>query len=151
MNDPNVYGKYVKAHAKKTDTALCCLKAFLFGGLICTTGETFADLFGFLGVTDVKTRSSLVSCTLILITAVLTGIGVFDRIAKHAGAGTLVPVTGFANAMISQAIDAKSEGFIIGVGAKLFTVAGPVVVYGTAASVIYGIIYYIFKIILQTA
>ena len=151
MNDPKVYGKYVKAHAKKTDTALCCLKAFLFGGLICTIGEAFADLYGFLGVNDIKTRSALVSCTLIFITAVLTGIGVFDRIAKHAGAGTLVPVTGFANAMISQAIDAKSEGFILGVGAKLFTVAGPVVVYGTAASVIYGIIYYIFKIIFQTA
>ena len=151
MNDTKAYGKYIKAHAKKTDTALCCLKAFLFGGLICTIGEAFADLYGFLGVNDIKTRSALVSCTLIFITTVLTGIGVFDRIAKHAGAGTLVPVTGFANAMISQAIDAKSEGFILGVGAKLFTVAGPVVVYGTAASVIYGIIYYILKIIFQTA
>ena len=119
--------------------------------MICTTGEAFSDLYALLGVDDIKTRSALVSCTLILITAALTGIGVFDRIAKHAGAGTLVPVTGFANAMISQAIDAKSEGFIVGVAAKLFTVAGPVVVYGTLASVIYGIIYYIFKILFKTA
>ncbi|MBR4257021.1 MAG: SpoVA/SpoVAEb family sporulation membrane protein [Clostridia bacterium] len=151
MDDIKAYGKYIKAHAKKTNTALCCLKAFLFGGMICTTGEAFSDLYALLGVDDIKTRSALVSCTLILITAALTGIGVFDRIAKHAGAGTLVPVTGFANAMISQAIDAKSEGFIVGVAAKLFTVAGPVVVYGTLASVIYGIIYYIFKILFKTA
>ena len=145
MNDTKAYGEYIKAHAKKTNTLLCCLKAFLSGGLICTTGELFSDLYGVLGA-EVKTRPALVSITLIFLTAVLTGTGVFDRIAKHAGAGTLVPVTGFANAMISQAVDAKSEGFITGVGAKLFTVAGPVVVYGTLASVIYGIIYYfIFK------
>ena len=141
MNDAKTYGKYVKAHAKKTKTLLCCVKAFLFGGLICCIGEVFSDLYNVLGAED-DIRPALVSITLIFITAVLTGFGVFDRIAKHAGAGTLVPVTGFANAMISSAIDAKSEGFIIGVGAKLFTVAGPVVVYGTLASVIYGIIYY---------
>ena len=141
MNDAKTYGKYVKAHAKKTNTLLCCVKAFVSGGLICCIGELFSDLYKALGAAD-DIRPALVSITLIFITAVLTGIGVFDRIAKHAGAGTLVPVTGFANAMISQAIDAKSEGFIIGVGAKLFTVAGPVVVYGTLASVIYGIIYY---------
>ena len=84
--------------------------------------------------------------TLIFITAILTGAGIFDKIAKHAGTGTLVPITGFANAMISQSIDAKCEGFINGVGAKMFTVAGPVVIYGTACSVIYGIIFYIISL-----
>ena len=146
MNDPEVYGKYIKSHAKKTKTLLCCIKAFVSGGLICCTGELFFDVYLMFGM-DEKTCAVLSTVTIILITAILTGIGVFDRIAKHAGAGTLVPVTGFANSMISQSIDAKSEGFIAGVGAKVFTVAGPVILYGTAASVLYGIIYYISTII----
>ena len=146
MNDPQVYGKYIKSHAKKTKTLLCCIKAFVSGGLICCTGELFFDVYLMFGM-DEKTCAVLSTVTIILITAILTGIGVFDRIAKHAGAGTLVPVTGFANSMISQSIDAKSEGFIAGVGAKVFTVAGPVILYGTAASVLYGIIYYISTII----
>ncbi len=146
MNDPQVYGKYIKSHAKKTKTLLCCIKAFASGGLICCTGELFFDVYSMFG-TDGKTSAVLSTVTIIFITAILTGIGVFDRMAKHAGAGTLVPVTGFANSMISQSIDAKSEGFIAGVGAKVFTVAGPVILYGTAASVLYGIIYYIGTII----
>lgn len=146
MNDPQVYGKYIKAHAKKSNTLLCCLKAFLAGGIICCLGELFFDIYS-LSNADEKTCAALSSVTLIFLTALLTGIGVFDRIAKHAGAGTLVPVTGFANSMISEAIDAKSEGFIMGLGAKVFTVAGPVILYGTAASVIYGIIYYIITLI----
>ncbi|MBQ7699734.1 MAG: stage V sporulation protein AC [Clostridia bacterium] len=146
MNDPQVYGKYVKKHAKKTNTLLCCIKAFVSGGLICCIGELFFDLYSLSGASE-KICAAISSMTLILLTAILTGIGVFDSIAKHAGAGTLVPVTGFANSMISQSIDAKSEGFITGVGAKVFTVAGPVILYGTAASVIYGIIYYIIKVI----
>ncbi len=141
MDDSKIYGKYVKAHAKKTKTLLCCIKALVSGGLVCCVGELFSDIYKAAGAPD-EIRSALVSVTLMFITAVLTGFGVFDKIAKHAGAGTLVPVTGFANAMISQAIDAKSEGFISGVAAKLFTVAGPVVVYGTLSSVLYGIIYY---------
>lgn len=146
MNDPQVYGKYVRSHAKKTKTLLCCIKAFVSGGLICCIGELFFDVFS-LSKADEKTCAALSAATIIFITAVLTGIGVFDRIAKHAGAGTLVPVTGFANSMISQAIDAKSEGFIAGVGAKVFTVAGPVILYGAISSAVYGIIYYIFSII----
>ncbi len=146
MNDPQVYGKYIRSHAKKTKTLLCCIKAFSSGGLICCIGELFFDLYSLFGA-DEKTSAVLSTVTIIFITAILTGIGVFDRIAKHAGAGTLVPVTGFANSMISQSIDAKSEGFIAGVGAKVFTVAGPVILYGTAASVLYGIIYYIGTII----
>ena len=146
MNDPQVYGKYIKSHAKKTKTLLCCIKAFVSGGLICCIGELFFDVYSLLGA-DAKTCAALSTVTIIFITAILTGIGVFDRMAKHAGAGTLVPVTGFANSMISQSIDAKSEGFIAGVGAKIFTVAGPVILYGTAASVLYGIIYYIISVI----
>ena len=146
MNDPQTYGKYIKAHAKKSDTLLCCIKAFVSGGAVCCAGELFSDIFKALGV-GVDQASTCVTCALIATAAVLTGIGVFDTIAKHTGAGTLVPVTGFANAMVSQAIDAKSEGFILGVGAKLFTVAGPVVVYGSFASAVYGAVYHICKII----
>ena len=136
------YAGYAEKHAKKTNTLKCCIKSVIFGGIICCIGESFSDLYGMAGA-DEKLRSALSTCTLILITAVLTGIGIFDRIAKHAGAGTLVPVTGFANSMVSQSIDAKSEGFILGVGAKMFTVAGPVIVYGVTASVLYGLIYYL--------
>lgn len=142
MNDPEIYNAYVKRRAKRSDTLLCCVKAFFAGGIICCVGEGFFDLYSALGA-DADTASALVSMTLILITAILTGAGVFDKIAKHAGAGTLVPITGFANAMISQSIDAKCEGFILGVGAKMFTVAGPVIVYGTASSAVCGIIFYI--------
>ncbi|MBO4422523.1 MAG: SpoVA/SpoVAEb family sporulation membrane protein [Clostridia bacterium] len=144
MNADGSYAKYVNKHGKRSKTLLCCIKAFIFGGFICCAGELFSDIYTMAGAGG-KISAVLSSVTLMLITAVLTGIGVFDNIAKHAGAGTLVPVTGFANAMISQSIDAKSEGFILGVGSKAFTVAGPVILYGTAASVIYGIIYYIFK------
>ena len=146
MNDKAKYNEYIKKHAKKSDTLLCCVKAFFSGGAICCLGQLFFDLYAAAGIEE-DVCAALSSCSLMLITAVLTGIGVFDLIGKHTGAGTLVPVTGFANSMISQAIDAKSEGFILGVGAKLFTVAGPVVVYGTFAGVIYGVIKYIIKII----
>ena len=145
MNDPEIYKIYVKHHAKKSDTLLCCVKAFAAGGIICCIGETFCDLYSALGA-DADTAPALVSVTLISITAILTGAGVFDKIAKHAGAGTLVPITGFANAMISQSIDARCEGFILGIGAKMFTVAGSVIVYGTASSVICGIIFYIISL-----
>lgn len=145
MNDPEIYNVYVKAHAEKSRTLLCCIKAFVSGGLICCIGEAFFDLYSYLGA-DEDTSSALVSVTLIFITAVLTGLGVFDKLAKHAGAGTLVPITGFANAMISQSVDSRAEGFITGVAAKMFTIAGPVIVYGTAASVICGIVFYIISL-----
>ena len=146
MNDPCVYNEYVKERAKRSDTLLCCVKAFISGGLICCAGEGFFDLYSFLGA-DGDTAPALVSVTLIFITAILTGSGVFDKIAKHAGAGTLVPITGFANAMISQAIDARCEGFILGVGAKIFTVAGPVILYSTAAGMAYGLICWIWGLL----
>ena len=139
--DKRIYKKYVAARATKTDSKKNCVNAFVFGGGICVLGQALKDIYGiWLGE---KTASTLVSVTLIFVAALLTGLGVFDNIAKHAGAGTLVPITGFANSVASPAVDTKGEGFILGVGAKMFTIAGPVIVYGTVASVIYGIIYWL--------
>lgn len=118
-----------------------CL-SFLFGGLICVIGELLFTLFVYLGIEE-KLSSTLVTSSLIIIAAILTGLGVFDNIARHAGAGTLVPVTGFANAVVSQAMDAKSEGYVLGVGAKIYTIAGPVILYGLLSGVIYGLIYWL--------
>ena len=136
------YKKYTKKRAKKSPLFKDCLNAFWTGGLICTFGELLNKLYTPLGL-GVKNTSGLVSVTLILIAVVLTGLNVFDNIAKIAGAGTLVPITGFANAIAAPSIDSKSEGFILGVGAKMFTIAGPVIVYGTVASVIYGVILWV--------
>ena len=122
------------------------LLAFLFGGVICVIGQLLMELYGYLGL-DKKTAGSLVTVTLIFVAALLTALGIFDKIARHAGAGTLVPVTGFSNAVVSQAMDAKSEGYVLGVGAKIYTVAGPVILYGLLSGVIYGLIYYIWRMV----
>ena len=119
-----------------------CAVAFLIGGLICALGQGILLLAQRAGL-DRKTAGGLVSVSLILLTALLTGIGCFDNIAKHAGAGTLVPITGFANAMVSPALEFQNEGFILGVGAKMFSIAGPVLLYGNAASFLYGVIYWL--------
>ena len=135
------YIEYVEKRAKKSPILKNCFFAFLFGGLICSIGQSFIDIYSFLGMN--KTDSgTLASVTLIFLTALLTGLGVFDNIAKIAGAGTLVPISGFANAISSQAIDSKSEGFVLGVGAKMFSVAGPVIVYALVSGTVYGVIYY---------
>lgn len=139
------YRTYAKARAAKSKSGKNCTLAFISGGLICVLGEGFFDVYK--NFMDEKTASTLVSVTLIFIAALLTSLGIFDKIAKHAGAGTLVPITGFSNAMTSPALDTKSEGYIMGVGAKMFTVAGPVIVYGVAASVIYGVVYWICSIL----
>lgn len=117
------------------------LKAFLIGGFICAIAQGINELYLFLEV-DKKTASILVPCTIIVITAILTAVGVFDKIARHAGAGTLVPITGFANSIVSQAMESQSEGRILGTGANMFKIAGPVLVYGSTATVIYGVIFY---------
>ena len=117
--------------------------AFLIGGLICVLGQALIFLYQYWGLSTEK-ASSLASITLVLLSALATGFGIYDKLAKHAGAGTLVPITGFANAVVSPALEFKSEGLILGLGAKLFTIAGPVIVYGVAASVLYGLIYYFF-------
>lgn len=118
-----------------------CLLAFLFGGLICTIGQAFFRWYMTLGLTASDARTG-VSVTLIFLAAVLTAVGVYDKLGKYGGAGTLVPITGFANSMVSPAMEFKSEGIITGLGVKLFVVAGPVIVFGTTASVLYGIILY---------
>jgi len=119
-----------------------CIWAFCVGGGICALGQLLGNVYGSLGWGQ-EIAKPMVSITLIALAVFLTALGVFDRIAKHAGAGTLVPITGFANAVASPAIEFKSEGFVLGVGAKMFTIAGPVIVYGTVASVIYGVIYWV--------
>lgn len=140
--DKNKYSKLVKEKSPNSNTLMECIRAFLIGGGICAFGEVLFEIYKRLGL-DEKHDRALVSLSLIFIASVLTMIGVFDKIAKVAGAGTLVPITGFSNAVTSAAIEFKSEGLILGVGAKMFTIAGPVIVYGTVASVIYGIIYWI--------
>ncbi len=137
------YSKLVDRHTKNSPLWTDCLKAFLAGGLICVLGEGLRQLYLYLGA-DRTAAGSWVSISLIFLAALLTALGVFEKIAKFAGAGTLVPITGFSNSVISPAMEYKTEGFVTGVGAKMFIVAGPVIVYGTAASVIAGIIYYLF-------
>ena len=136
------YKKYAKAHAPKSPIVKDCIKAFMFGGVICALSQGFRELYMWLWDISVNDASALASISLAAIAIILTAAGVFDNIAKHAGAGTLVPITGFSNAVASPAIDSKSEGFVLGVGAKIFTVAGPVLLYGTLAGVLYGLIYY---------
>ena len=137
------YKKYAAARAPKSPIVKNCLRAFLTGGLICTLGQGLNALYTGVCGMDKADAGTLTACTLVLIAAVLTGLGVFDRIAKFAGAGTLVPITGFANAVVSPAIDGKSEGLILGVGAKIFSVAGPVLLYGTLAGTVYGVVYWV--------
>lgn len=139
MVTPKEYDRIVQKNSPKSNCPLNCLKAFLIGGLICTIGQGLFALYDSLGL-DEKLSKTLVSITLIFLGILLTAIGVYDKLARHAGAGTLVPITGFANSMSSPAIEFKSEGFITGLGAKMFIIAGPVLVYGISASVIYGAI-----------
>lgn len=123
------------------------LKAFLVGGIICTIGQGFMELYS-LVIQDAETVKILTSVTLVLISAVLTAIGIYDNIAKFGGAGALVPITGFANAVVAPALDNKPEGKILGTGVQMFSIAGPVIVYGVLAANVYGIIYYIFKAVM---
>ena len=142
LSKKTAYQKYADRTAKKSPLFLDCVKAFIVGGLICTFAELLFNFYLSLSIKE-ETVKILVPSTLIFLTAIFTGIGIFDKLAKHAGAGTLVPITGFANAVVSPALDTKAEGFILGVGTKIFTIAGPVILYGTVASVVYGVIYWI--------
>ncbi len=146
MNNKTDYAKYAEGRAKKSPLVFDVLKAFMVGGLICSFGQGLTELYTWLDI-EAESVKTLVPVTLVFIASILTGLGVFDNIAKFAGAGTLVPITGFANAVVSPALDSKGEGFILGVGAKMFTIAGPVIVYGIVASVIYGLIYWIIQIL----
>ncbi|MBE6957117.1 MAG: stage V sporulation protein AC [Ruminococcaceae bacterium] len=136
------YGKLVDSYQTPSPILKNCLWAFFVGGGICTAAQLLVHAFQAAGV-DKDTASTVVSVILVFAAALLTGLGVFDSIARFAGAGTLVPITGFANAVAAPALEFKTEGYVTGMAVKLFTVAGPVIVYGISASVIYGIIYWI--------
>ena len=136
------YAKLVDDIAPKSPVWKDCMLAFLIGGFICTLGQLIMNGYLALGL-EKEEAGTAMSMTLVALSALLTGLSLYDDIAKHAGAGTLVPITGFANAVSSAAIEFKTEGFILGVGAKMFTIAGPVIVYGVSASVVYGLIYWI--------
>ena len=136
------YQQLVEEMSPKSPMGKDCLMAFVIGGLICTLGQVFLNCYSKFGL-DKDAAGTAASMTLVALSALLTGLSLYDNIAKHAGAGTLVPITGFANAISAPAVEFKTEGFILGVGAKMFTIAGPVIVYGVSASVVYGFIYWI--------
>jgi stage V sporulation protein AC len=141
MINKNYYNALVKDLTPQPTYLKNAAFAFLFGGSICLTGELLASIFSL--YVEEKEAYSLVTVSLILLSAVLTSLGVYDKIARLAGAGTLVPVTGFANAVVSSALDTRAEGYIGGVGTKIFTVAGPVILYSSVAGAFYGLIYYL--------
>ena len=137
------YGAYVNAKSKPSPLWKNLLWAFFVGGAICTAGQGLLNLYRYCGLNE-NGAATAVSMTLIFLAALLTGLGIFDKLAKRAGAGTLVPITGFANAMVSPALEFKSEGLVMGMSAKMFTIAGPVLVFGISASVLYGVILQLF-------
>ena len=139
---PQEYQQYVQSMAKKSPIVKDTLLAFVIGGAICVLGQLIQNGWAAAGLSK-QASGTATSCTLVFLSALLTGLNLYNKIARYGGAGTLVPITGFANAVVSPAIDFKSEGFVLGLGAKMFVIAGPVIVYGISASVVYGIIYYI--------
>ena len=141
------YLERVKERESRSPVLKNCFFAFTIGGGICASGQLLLSLYLFAGLPE-RDAGTLVAVTLIFLAALLTGIGVFDSIARVAGAGTLVPVTGFANAVVSPALDNKSEGLVMGVGAKIFTVAGPVLLYATLSGAVYGVILYVVRLFL---
>lgn len=138
--DKERYAALAEKSAPRSPVLKNCLFAFLSGGAICLLGEGLLNLYEYWGLKE-KTAAVTVTVTLVAISAILTAFGLFDRIARYAGAGTLVPVTGFANAVVSPAMDNKSEGLVLGVGAKIFTVAGPVILFGIFSGAVYGVVY----------
>ena len=141
----NEYSKMAEKASPPSPKIANCIKAFVIGGLICTLGE-FLN-WGYEKMNFSKdVVKALTPSTLIVIAAILTGIGVFDKIAKHAGAGTIVPITGFANSVVSPALEFKAEGIVMGTGANIFKIAGPVIAYGIFSAVVYGVVCYIFKL-----
>ena len=141
------YKEYVEKHSPRSPVGRNLLHAFIVGGLICTLGQLLMALYTELGA-DKDAAATACSITLVFMGALLTGLGVYDDLAKFAGAGTLVPITGFANSVVAPALEFKSEGFITGTAAKMFVIAGPVIVYGVSASVIYGFIYWLTGLLL---
>lgn len=136
------YDAFVKQQTPNSKIGINCLKAFCIGGIICIIGQALLNLYQSLGL-ETEDASMMVSVTLVFLGALLTGLDIYPKIAKHAGAGTIVPITGFANSIAAPALEAKTEGYVLGVGAKIFTIAGPVILFGVLASVIAGLVYWI--------
>ena len=143
LDTPNSYQEYVNKKSPNSPIFKNCFNAFWVGGLICSIGQIIMDICKYNGL-DTQVSGTIVSIILIGISALLTGFNIFNKIGKFAGAGSLVPITGFANSIVSPAMEYKSEGYVMGVGGKMFTVAGPVLVFGISTSIIVGIIYFIF-------
>ena len=139
------YAQLVQKAAPKSPMVKDCLNAFWIGGLICVLGQILINSYSAAGL-DKDAAATATSITLVTLSALLTGLSLYDNLAKYGGAGTLVPITGFANAIAAPAVEFKTEGFILGVGAKLFTIAGPVIVYGLSASVVYGFLYWLWTL-----
>lgn len=139
------YAQLVQKAAPKSPMGKDCLNAFWIGGLICVLGQILTNSYSAVGL-DKDAAATATSITLVTLSALLTGLSLYDNLAKYGGAGTLVPITGFANAIAAPAVEFKTEGFILGVGAKLFTIAGPVIVYGLSASVVYGFLYWLWTL-----
>ncbi len=142
--DPKHYSWLTEQFSPPSYTIPCLLRSFWVGGVICMLGQAVSDTGSRFLQLNAQQSSTLASIVLVFLTALLTGLGVFDKLGKYAGAGTFVPITGFANAMVSPALEFRREGLVLGLGAKLFTIAGPVLVYGIGASVVYGMIYALF-------
>ena len=140
------YSKLVKKNSPKSNIIKDVVAAFITGGIICTIGQLINTFYKRFNLSE-EHLSTLVSATMIFIGASLTGFGIYAKIARFAGAGTLVPITGFANSIVSPSIEYRTEGYVTGVGAKMFIIAGPVLVYGISSSIIYGILYYIITLI----
>ena len=137
------YKDYTDSHSPRSKSGRNMLRAFLVGGAICMVGQALIDIFMALGI-DQETACTGGSVSLVFLGALLTGLGVYDDMAKFAGAGTLVPITGFANSVVAPALEFKTEGFVLGTAAKMFIISGPVIVYGISASVVYGLLYVLF-------
>lgn len=143
LETPKQYQNYVDKKSPNSPIIKNCFNAFWVGGLICSIGQMILDICKYRGL-DIEISGTICSVILIGLSAFLTGLNIFNKIGKFAGAGSLVPITGFANSVVSPAMEYKSEGYVMGVGAKMFTIAGPVLVYGISTSIIVGILYYIF-------
>ena len=146
--DKKTYRHFADAHAPRSPILKDCLHAFLVGGMICTIAQGLTTFYTSVAGMGKEDAGTLTSVTLVFLAVLFTGFGWFVKIAKFAGAGTLVPITGFANSVVSPAIDSKAEGLVLGVGAKIFTVAGPVLLYGTLAGAVYGVVYLICGLVL---
>lgn len=141
------YSEMYKDASAKTKSYITIPKAFVIGGLICVLGQAFLDMYSKIGF-DKDGSGAYTSITLVFLAALFTGLGWYQKLAKHGGAGTLVPITGFANSVVAPAIEFKTEGYILGLGAKIFIISGPVILYGAVASLVYGLIYYALKMLM---